>query len=288
MPLREERLLENIKSRSLFGYVQGATEVPVNLGEAFPNFPPIFENIIVCSLDIGPFMKEYAKKKGLSAQPRRILISSYFLENGTVFKPLLLFCLYLGLICKKTYRFVQYTPVNCFNNFGQSAVNARREGDENTNSSAVAETMKLLANICYDYPILDRSRHTVTKYLSDEKTHGVINNKKCKHLHLGYINDQLYQLYEVVLVKSEIDHREPIIVGIFVLQFAKLRMLEQYYNFFEKNGDVTKIEELELDIDLLYVALSEQNLYDCIPPAMREESNSLQSGDCSDEFSAIQ
>ena len=50
-------------------------------------------------------------------------------------------------------------------------MNARREGDKNPYSTAVAETMKLLANSSYGYQTLDRSRHTVTKYLNDEKTH---------------------------------------------------------------------------------------------------------------------
>ena len=80
--------------------------------------------------------------------------------------------------------------MKCFNNFVQSAVNARRGGDENPNSSVVAEKMKLLANSSYGYQNVDQSRHTVTKYLSTEKAHGAITNKMCKGL--GYINDQLY------------------------------------------------------------------------------------------------
>ena len=107
----------------------------------------------------------------------------------------------------------------------QSAVNACR-GDENPNSSVVAETMKLLANSSYGYQIMDRSRHTVTKYLSDEKTHGAINTKLFKRL--DHINDQLYE----ELAKAEIEHREPIIVEFLVLQYAKLRMLLLYFNFF--------------------------------------------------------
>ena len=116
---------------------------------------------------------------------------------------------------------VQYTPKKCFNSFVQSVVNSRRQGDENPNSSVVAETMKLLANSSYVYQIMDRSRHTVTRYLNDEKTHSAINSKLFKRL--NFINDQLY---EVELVKSEIEHQEPIIVGFFILQYAKLRMLE--------------------------------------------------------------
>ena len=74
---------------------------------------------------------------------------------------------------------------------------------------------------------MDRSRHTVKKYLNEEKTHSAIHNKLFKRL--NFITDQLY---EVEHVKSEIEHREPIIVGFSILQYAKLRMLELRYNFF--------------------------------------------------------
>ena len=103
--------------------------------------------------------------------------------------------------------------MKCFNNFFESAVNARREGDENRNSSAVAETMKLLANSSDDYQIMDLSGPTVATYLSDKKTHGAIKNKFVEILCL--INDQLYQ---VELVKSKNEHKEPLIVEFFNLQ----------------------------------------------------------------------
>ena len=78
-----------------------------------------------------------------------------------------------------------------FKKFLQSALNARREGDENPNSNVVTETMKLLANSSYGYQNMDRSPHTVIKYLSDEKTQVAINTKMFKYL--DHINDQLYE-----------------------------------------------------------------------------------------------
>ena len=72
---------------------------------------------------------------------------------------------------------------------------------------------------------MDRSRHRVTNFLSEERTHGAITKKMFKRL--GYINDQLY---EVALVKLESQHKEPIIVGFFILQYAKFRILDRYYN----------------------------------------------------------
>ena len=40
--------------------------------------------------------------------------------------------------------------------------------------------MKIVANSTYGFQIMDRSRHTVTKYLSVEETHAAINSKLFK------------------------------------------------------------------------------------------------------------
>ena len=279
--MSEEQLLQGIIVGRLIGYVQCDIEVPEYLRSYFSNFPPIFKNTEISRENIGPLMRENAEKENIMPQPRRMLISSFILTNGTIITPLLLFYLKLGLICKKIHLFVQYTPRKCFNIFVQSAVDARRPGDENPNSSVVAETMKLLVNSSYGYQIMDRSRHTMTKYLNDKKTHSAINSKMFTRL-----NHNADQLYEVELVETEIQHREPIIVGFFILQYAKLRRLELYYNFFKKFYDTDKYEELEMDTDSLYLALSEENFEDVIVPKKRAEWDQLRSKDCTDNFTA--
>ena len=93
-------------------------------------------------------------------------------------------------------------------------------------------------------------------------------------------------MYEVELAKAQIEHKEPIIVGLFILQYAKLRMLELYYNFFTKLCDVNKFEELEMDTDSLYLALAEKELEDCIRPETKAEWQKLRSNDCVDSFTA--
>ena len=78
-------------------------------------------------------------------------------------------------------------------------VDARREGDENPLLGVVAETMKLLGNSSYGYQIMNRSRHTITKYINDEKTHKAVNESLFKRL-----NTAEKDLYEVELMKSTI------------------------------------------------------------------------------------
>ena len=226
----------------------------------------MFKNTLVSKSDIGDLMKNYAEEERFLSQPRKMLISSFTLQNGTLITPLLLFYLQLGVVCTKIHRFVEYTPKKCFNRFVQAAVDAGRQGDENAKSSVVAETMKLVANSSYAYQIMDRSRYIVTKYLTDKKTHAAINSKLFKKL--DYVNNSLY---EVELAKAQIEHKEPIIVRFFILHYAKLPMLELYYNFFTRFCDVNKFEELEMDTDSLYLALAEKELEDCIRPEKRAE-----------------
>ena len=199
-------------------------------------------------------MKKNRQKEGFMSQPRRMLKSSFHLKTGTIITPLLLYYLHLVLEYTKNHQFVQYTPKKCFNSFLQSAVDVRRQGDETPDSNVVAETRKFLANSSYVYQIMDRSRHTVTKYLNDKKAHSTNNIRLFKQN--NFITDQLY---EVELVKSEIEHREQNTVGFFSLQYAKLRMLEFFYNFSEKSCNTEKYEELEMDTDAPYLVLSEEN-----------------------------
>ena len=248
-PLSTDSLLAKVKDGYLFGYVQCNLVVPNELKSKFANFPPIFKNTKVGRNDIGDYMKNYAIENEMLKHPQR------------------------------TYCFVQYSPPKCFNNFLQSVVDARREGDENPLSGVVAETMKLLGNSSYGYQIFVRSRHTITKYLNDQKTLKAIKEPLFKRL-----NTVEKDLYEVELLKSTIEHREPIIVGFFILQYAKLRMLELFYNFFDKFCDVNKFEELETHTDSLYLALAEKNLYDCIKPDKRAAWGKMRENNCRDSF----
>ena len=107
--LASEQLLEEIKEGNLFVYLQCDIEVPENLRPKFVNFPPKFKNTLVSKSDIGDVMKNYAEEGRLLSQPRKMRISSFTLQSGTLITTLLLFYLQLGLVCTKIHRFVEYT-----------------------------------------------------------------------------------------------------------------------------------------------------------------------------------
>ena len=171
-------------------------------------FSSIFKNTLVPGSDFGEFMTKYAEENKRLTQPRRMLLSCFHFINGTIITQFSYFYFGLGLECTQIHRFVQDTGLKCFNSFVQSAAIAWRGGDGNPHSSVVAETMKLLANSSYGYQMLDRSPHTLSKYLSDGKAHKAINNKFFKKL--NYLNSILIKTESI---KSKVERKEHIIVS---------------------------------------------------------------------------
>ena len=136
-PLSEKQLMKEIRIWEFFGYDQCDLKIPEHLKAHFANFPPIFKNTVVSRKDIEYLMKEYGEKERIMSQQRRMLKSSFHLKSGTIITPLLIFYLHLGLERTKSHQFFQYTPKKCFKSFVESAVNARRQRDENSNSNVV-------------------------------------------------------------------------------------------------------------------------------------------------------
>ena len=281
-PLSESSLIHRIRQENMFGVLDCTMEVPVELRQQFADFPPIFKNSEVCREDIGSHMRTFAQTNNLLKKPTRMLVSSSKLERGPIITPLLNFYLEKGLVIKKVHWFLQYKPRKTFEGFVSSVVQARRKGDENKDSSVVAETMKLIANSSYGYQIMDRSKHTNTKFVLGSDVDSLVNNCMFKRLH-----HLPRKIFEVELGKRKIEHKEPIIVGFFLLQYAKLILLPLYYNFFKIFCDESKFELIEMDTDSLYMAISEKNIEEIIKPEMKKLWQNCRWGDCSEkEFKA--
>ena len=134
-----------------------------------PTFPPSSRTLMFVGMTLFCLRKKLPMKNDFCFSPGECYFQAFSCRAALLSG--------IGIVCIKVHRFVYYPPMKFFNIFVQSAVNARREEDENPNSSFVADRLKLLANSSYGYQFLDRSRHTVTKYLEDGKIRRAINSK---------------------------------------------------------------------------------------------------------------
>ena len=96
--------------------------------------------------------------------------------------------------------------------------------------------------------------------MNNEKTNVVINNNKLRE-NWG-VSTFNFTRRSVPTLKSNLKNCRPIIVGFFVLQYAEMRKMNLYYNFFASICDSDKYDEIEMDTNSLVLALAEKTMYD--------------------------
>ena len=214
---------------TLFGMVECDLHVPEHLQDHFAEMQPIFKNATVTRDDIGPFMRQYAVDHDIMSTPRRMLVGSYRGDKILLTTPLLQWYLAHGLVVDRVYQIVEYSPKPCFQRFGESVSAARRAGDADPDKSIIADTMKLLGNSAYGKTVTNVDRHRDVKYCTEVGTSLLINNKRFRQLDVV-----AEDAYEVTSNKARVTYDLPHHIGFFVYQYAKLRMLEFYYDFVDR------------------------------------------------------
>ena len=69
--------------------------------------------------------------------------------------------------------------------------------------------------------------------------------------------------------KKKINLDLPIHLGVFILNYTKLRMLEFYYDFLDHYLPCDDFEVLEMDTDSNYLGITGENVEDLIKPEHR-------------------
>ena len=227
--MTQQQIIAAVVDGTLFGMVECDVRVPEHLQDHFAEMQPIFKNANVSRDDIGPFMRNYAEEHDIMSTPRRMLVGSYRGEKILLTTPLLRWYLAHGLVVDRVYQIVVYSPKPCFRYFGESVSTARRAADADTDRAIIGDTMKLLGNSAYGKTVTNIDRHREVKYCTEVGTSSHINNKRFRQLDVV-----AEDAYEVTSNKARVTYDLPHHIGIFVYQYAKLRMLEFYYDFVDR------------------------------------------------------
>ncbi|XP_071805255.1 uncharacterized protein [Asterias amurensis] len=261
-------IIKAIRSGNIFGFVECDINVPDSKKEKFSEMTPIFKNIdIACEKSvIGDDMYGFAKSNQLLTKPRRTLIGSMCGKKILLTTPLLKWYLQNGLEVTKIYQVFQYRPSSCFEMFGKEVSDARRDGDA-SGSTARADTMKLIGNSAYGKTVTNKENFKDVKICMTAK-------------HASqFINDQRFRsatdigegVHEIELGKRSVKVDLPQQIGLFVYQYAKLKMLQFYYEFLDKYIDRSDFQLCQMDTDSAYIAIAGNNLESVIKPEMKEE-----------------
>ena len=160
-----------------------------------------------------------------------------------------------GLVVDRVYQIIEYEPNPCFRRFGESVSTARRAGDEDPDKAIIADTMKLLGNSGYGKTVTNVDRHRDVKYCIEIGTSALINNKRFRQLDVV-----TEDAYEIEMNKSVVKYTLPLHIGFFVYQYAKLRMLQFYYDFVDRYVERPLFQYCEMDTDSAYIALAGESI----------------------------
>ena len=142
----------------------------------------------------------------------------------------------------------------------------RLDGDRDKDKALIAETMKLIGNSSYGKLITNKEKHHDIVYVDESEIGAEIMDE-----HFYGLTELPNGYYEVEKTKQRIILDLPIHLGVFILNYAKLRMLEFYYDCVDKYLSREDFEYSEMDTDSAYMAISGDNFESLIKPDLREE-----------------
>ena len=176
-----EKIIEGIRSESLFGLPICSIHTPEELKSKFSDFPPIIKNTMISRYDIGEYMQKIAEQEFLK-KPRRYLISSYFGEEILINTRLAKFYLELGLKITRIQEFIQFFIMKCFDELSQEIVQNCHLGSIDPDKKVLAMMSKLCGNSLYSATLLNQSKHCAVTYHTDSNINKAINNPRFSHL----------------------------------------------------------------------------------------------------------
>ena len=289
-PVSKKTILNSVINGELTGLIQVDIQVPekwpigkeknISPYEYFSEMSPIFCNSNVHFDVWGTTMQSYnlSKKSGEFSESRKLLVGGMAAKKIFLATNLLQWYLEKGLEVTEIYEVVEYKFEKCFEGFCDFISNARRDGDIEPSREILGETCKVLGNASYGSLLLDKTKHTNVTYVHDS------NNA-----HLA-VNDPLFkkvcslpgEIYEIEKSKKRITLDIPIQLAFCILQSAKLKLLEFYYDCIDYYVSREDYQITHCDTDSLYMEMSGKNLSDIVKPEKKEEFNKSIYGHCYD------
>jgi hypothetical protein len=295
--MTQQSILDKICDNTLFGCIECDLEVPEEWGkkhrgkfsespyEYFEEFPPIF-----CTSEIpfdcwGPLMQSYVVENHLSQNPKTLLVGGMKASHIYLITPLVKWYIEHGLVVTKVYEIVQFKPGFPFRQFVQQVTEARRQGDRDSKLDILSNTMKLIGNSGYGSLIRDVTKETNVKFVQGHsKASAMVNKSAFKKLTV-LDDDQDY--FEVESTKGCTNLNLPIILGFFILGYAKLRMCQFYFDFLKKYVSRNMFSIIQMDTDSLYFALGAKNLTEAIKSEMKKKYDLLLKGNCNKQTTKV-
>ena len=247
-------LLKVVEEEIFFGMMEVDIEVPPQLMDRFEEFCPLFVTCSIPTEAIGDTMQQYIEEKNLSKLPRRQLVAGRKACRVLLTTPLLQWYLKHGLVVTKVHQAVEWQFQQCLKQFFMNIASERRQAAKDPSRAAHANKQKLTGTSAYGATLLNKEKFDNVYYVGENEA--LLKHNDPKFRSSTYIGDGVY---EVQMAHKTMKNDIPKQIGLFVLQYAKLRMLQFYYDCLDRYLDRSDFEMVQMDTDSLYFAVSKYN-----------------------------
>ena len=181
--------------------------------------------------------------------------------------PFLLWYLEHRLVITCIYTIAEYIPNEpCSSSFMTQIAQCRLEGDHDKDKALIAEMPKLIGNSSYGQMITDKEKNHDIVYVDESKiSTEIIDN------HFYDMTELLDGYYEVEKTKKKINLDLPIHIGVLRLNYAKLQILQFYYDVLDYYLHRKDFEIIVMDTDGNYLRITAENVEDLVKPELKEQ-----------------
>ena len=158
----------------------------------------------------------------------------------------------------------------CFQHFVKEVI--KRDADVEPRKAIVGQSMKTIGNSSYGKTITNVFKHTDNKILPQEEAQQAVAD--AYFLKLCPV-DKDETCFEVVFRKRSVLCDLPIQIGFFVYGYAKLKLLQFYYEFLDRYIPMKSFEMVQCDTESCYFALSEPSLRQAVKPELLDEFDAV-------------
>ena len=173
----------------------------------------------------------------------------------------------MDILVKKLHGIIHSSCTKLFSQYGDWVSNARRQGDLNENVKIIADECKNIGNSSFGRSIMDKTKHTKIVYCTDLKS----AKKQAAKPYFKDATEYQHEYFEVEMRKRETKQNMPVQIGAAIFQYAKLRMLQFYYDFLMEYIDASDFQMMYMDTDSCYIAITS----DCIENLIKPEKKDL-------------
>ena len=249
---------------SFFGLLEIDIKIPKDKYEYFGEMPPIFKNIEYSEEEAGDYMKDIILHTREKLTSSRKLIATLKATRILIKSTRLKWLIEKGAIITKIYGVIPAKKGKPFKEFADWVSDERRKGDTDTKYAIIADAAKTVGNSAYGRTGMNKNNFKNIKFCTEKQFNRAKNN------YFYYDAEEYNGVYEVISRPRKVKQNMPIQVAFTVLDDAKQRMLEFYYDCVDKYIDRSDFQYMYMDTDSAYMGITD-DFEKLIKPELKNE-----------------